>query len=218
MDALTGPAIGRPRRHLYRTADLVGLDTMDHVIRGSALALRQDPWRRYFTVPDWLERAARKRRAGPENQGRHLCRQRQQVWTRLPATIGTPAPQRTRRYEHSSRSRIPPKIRRVACQRASRRCNSWVGDPPRRVSPCRSVTGGDRRYRSRRGFCHPLGFRLEHGAVRDLAGGPAGADGGLDRGGHRRRQGHDRDAAAGLGQADGRRASARGSYSAAGDA
>ena len=54
VDALTGPAIGRPRSATYRTADLVGLDTMDHVIRGSALALRQDPWRRYFTVPDWL--------------------------------------------------------------------------------------------------------------------------------------------------------------------
>jgi 3-hydroxyacyl-CoA dehydrogenase len=54
VDALTGPAIGRPRSATYRTADLVGLDTMDHVIRGSALALRQDPWRHYFTVPDWL--------------------------------------------------------------------------------------------------------------------------------------------------------------------
>ena len=54
VDALTGPAIGRPRSATYRTADLVGLDTMDHVIRGSALALRQDPWRCYFTVPDWL--------------------------------------------------------------------------------------------------------------------------------------------------------------------
>ena len=54
VDALTGPAIGRPKSATYRTADLVGLDTMEHVIKGSALALQQDPWRLYFTVPDWL--------------------------------------------------------------------------------------------------------------------------------------------------------------------
>ncbi|HRY17484.1 MAG TPA: 3-hydroxyacyl-CoA dehydrogenase/enoyl-CoA hydratase family protein [Candidatus Competibacteraceae bacterium] len=54
VDALTGPAIGRPKSATYRTADLVGLDTIEHVIKGSALALQQDPWRPYFTVPDWL--------------------------------------------------------------------------------------------------------------------------------------------------------------------
>jgi 3-hydroxyacyl-CoA dehydrogenase len=55
VDALTGPAIGRPKSATYRTADLVGLDTMGHVIQGSALALQQDPWRPYFTAPDWLK-------------------------------------------------------------------------------------------------------------------------------------------------------------------
>ncbi|MCB1769593.1 MAG: 3-hydroxyacyl-CoA dehydrogenase/enoyl-CoA hydratase family protein [Candidatus Competibacteraceae bacterium] len=55
VDALTGPAIGRPKSATYRTADLVGLDTMGHVIQGSALALQHDPWRSYFTAPDWLK-------------------------------------------------------------------------------------------------------------------------------------------------------------------
>jgi len=55
VDVLTGPAIGRPRSATYRTADLVGLDTMGHVIKGSALALPQDPWQPYFTTPDWLD-------------------------------------------------------------------------------------------------------------------------------------------------------------------
>ncbi|HUH48701.1 MAG TPA: 3-hydroxyacyl-CoA dehydrogenase family protein, partial [Mycoplana sp.] len=35
-DALTGPAIGRPKSATYRTADVVGLDTMVHVIRTMA--------------------------------------------------------------------------------------------------------------------------------------------------------------------------------------
>jgi 3-hydroxyacyl-CoA dehydrogenase len=54
VDALTGPAIGRPKSATYRTADVVGLDTMGHVFEGSALALRDDPWRQYFNPPAWL--------------------------------------------------------------------------------------------------------------------------------------------------------------------
>ncbi len=54
VDALTGPIIGRPKSATYRTADVVGLDTMGHVFEGSALALRDDPWRRYFSPPAWL--------------------------------------------------------------------------------------------------------------------------------------------------------------------
>ncbi len=54
VDALTGPAIGRPKSATFRTADVVGLDTMGHVFKGSALALRDDPWRQYFNPPAWL--------------------------------------------------------------------------------------------------------------------------------------------------------------------
>ena len=53
-DALTGPAIGRARSATYRTLDLIGLDTMAHVLTGTALALPEDPWSHYFTVPAWL--------------------------------------------------------------------------------------------------------------------------------------------------------------------
>ena len=54
VDALTGPAIDRPKSATYRTADIVGLDTMGHVFKGSALALQDDPWREYFNPPAWL--------------------------------------------------------------------------------------------------------------------------------------------------------------------
>ncbi|HAS52051.1 MAG TPA: 3-hydroxyacyl-CoA dehydrogenase, partial [Gammaproteobacteria bacterium] len=54
VDALTGPAIGRPKSATYRTADVVGLDTMGHVFKGSALTLQDDPWRQYFNPPAWL--------------------------------------------------------------------------------------------------------------------------------------------------------------------
>jgi 3-hydroxyacyl-CoA dehydrogenase len=55
VDALTGPAIGRPKSATYRTADVVGLDTMAHVIRTMAGTLPDDPWHRHFAAPKWLQ-------------------------------------------------------------------------------------------------------------------------------------------------------------------
>ena len=54
VDALTGPAIGRPKSATYRTADVVGLDTMAHVIKTMADTLPDDPWHGHFQSPAWL--------------------------------------------------------------------------------------------------------------------------------------------------------------------
>lgn len=54
VDALTGPLIGRPKSATYRTADVVGLDTMAHVIKTMQNTLPSDPWHRHYAVPAWL--------------------------------------------------------------------------------------------------------------------------------------------------------------------
>jgi 3-hydroxyacyl-CoA dehydrogenase len=54
VDALTGPLVGRPKSATYRTSDVVGLDTMAHVIKTMADTLPGDPWHKYFQSPDWL--------------------------------------------------------------------------------------------------------------------------------------------------------------------
>ncbi|NLA68710.1 MAG: 3-hydroxyacyl-CoA dehydrogenase/enoyl-CoA hydratase family protein [Gammaproteobacteria bacterium] len=54
VDALTGPLVGRPKSATYRTSDVVGLDTMGHVIRTMADTLPDDPWHTYFKSPKWL--------------------------------------------------------------------------------------------------------------------------------------------------------------------
>ena len=54
VDALTGPRIGRPKSATYRTADVVGLDTLAHVVKTMQDTLPDDPWHRYFTSPAWL--------------------------------------------------------------------------------------------------------------------------------------------------------------------
>lgn len=51
VDALTGPAIGHPKSATYRTSDVVGLDTMGHVIKTMDDALASDPWHKYFKAP-----------------------------------------------------------------------------------------------------------------------------------------------------------------------
>ena len=55
VDALTGPAIGRARSATYRTSDVVGLDTMAHVIRTMDETLPDDPWHKYYQPPSWLK-------------------------------------------------------------------------------------------------------------------------------------------------------------------
>ena len=55
VDAVTGPLIGRPKSATYRTSDVVGLDTMAHVIKTMADTLPDDPWHAYFKSPKWLD-------------------------------------------------------------------------------------------------------------------------------------------------------------------
>lgn len=54
VDALTGPIIGRPKSATYRTADVVGLDTLAHVVATLRDKLPADPWHPYFQLPTWL--------------------------------------------------------------------------------------------------------------------------------------------------------------------
>ena len=54
VDALTGPLIGRPKSATYRTADVVGLDTLAHVIKTLRDTLADDPWHGFYDSPEWL--------------------------------------------------------------------------------------------------------------------------------------------------------------------
>jgi 3-hydroxyacyl-CoA dehydrogenase len=54
VDALTGPSIGRPKSATYRTADVVGLDTLAHVIGTMQATLPEDPWHKFYAAPAWL--------------------------------------------------------------------------------------------------------------------------------------------------------------------
>jgi 3-hydroxyacyl-CoA dehydrogenase len=54
VDALTGPLIGRSKSATFRTMDVVGLDTMAHVVNTLKQDLKDDPWAAYFDLPSWI--------------------------------------------------------------------------------------------------------------------------------------------------------------------
>lgn len=55
VDALTGPIIGRPKSATFRTADVVGIDTLVKVAKGVADNCPNDEAKAIFTIPAWLD-------------------------------------------------------------------------------------------------------------------------------------------------------------------
>jgi len=56
VDKLTGPIIGRPKSATFRTADVVGLDTLVHVANGVYNACPNDEAKNQFILPDFLNK------------------------------------------------------------------------------------------------------------------------------------------------------------------
>lgn len=56
VDALTGPLIGRPKSATFRTADVVGIDTLVKVAKGVYENCRKDESRDIFIIPRWLDK------------------------------------------------------------------------------------------------------------------------------------------------------------------
>lgn len=54
IDALTGPVIGRPKSATFRTADVVGIDTLVKVAKGVQENCKNDEARHLFNIPGWL--------------------------------------------------------------------------------------------------------------------------------------------------------------------
>jgi 3-hydroxyacyl-CoA dehydrogenase len=59
VDALTGPIIGRPKSATFRTADVVGIDTLVKVAKGVAENCPNDEAKDLFKIPEWLNKVVR---------------------------------------------------------------------------------------------------------------------------------------------------------------
>ncbi len=67
IDALTGPIIGRPKSATFRTADVVGIDTLVKVAKGVYDNCPSDEARNVFVVPGWLQKMVDNNRLGDKS-------------------------------------------------------------------------------------------------------------------------------------------------------
>ena len=60
VDAVAGPATARPKSACFRTADLVGIDTLMHVAKNSYDLLPKDEQREVFKLPEFMTQMVQK--------------------------------------------------------------------------------------------------------------------------------------------------------------
>ena len=68
VDAITGSKLGRAKSATFRTSDVVGLDTMAHVINTMELALQGDSFSTLFKTPDVLAKLIAKGALGQKTK------------------------------------------------------------------------------------------------------------------------------------------------------
>jgi 3-hydroxyacyl-CoA dehydrogenase len=69
VDALTGAPMGHPKSASFRTADMVGLDTLKHVADNCYAALTTDEEREVFKVPAYINAMVEKKLLGDKTKG-----------------------------------------------------------------------------------------------------------------------------------------------------
>ncbi|MEO7158445.1 MAG: 3-hydroxyacyl-CoA dehydrogenase NAD-binding domain-containing protein, partial [Vicinamibacterales bacterium] len=101
IDAITGPALGRPGSATFRTMDIAGIDVLAHVMRNLNERLAGDSDRAAFAVPPIVE-ALIQRGALGEKTGKGFYERRKsaagetEIWTLDPATLDYRAKQSAR--------------------------------------------------------------------------------------------------------------------------
>lgn len=88
VDALTGPIIGRPKSATFRTADVVGIDTLVKVAAGVAQNCPDDEAAAMFAIPAWLEKIVANKWLG-DKTGQGFFKK-----IKLPVTSGSPEEQK----------------------------------------------------------------------------------------------------------------------------
>jgi 3-hydroxyacyl-CoA dehydrogenase len=84
VDALTGPIIGRPKSATFRTADVVGIDTLVNVAKGVAQNCPADEAIELFKIPSWLQTMIANKWLG-DKTGQGFFKK-----VKLPVTEGSP--------------------------------------------------------------------------------------------------------------------------------
>lgn len=73
-DRITGLPMARPTTGTFRTADLIGLDTVVQILDHLHASLEDDPFRERFQTPDYLRTLLREDRRGDKTNGGFYCK------------------------------------------------------------------------------------------------------------------------------------------------
>jgi 3-hydroxyacyl-CoA dehydrogenase len=68
VDALFGPVMGRPRTGMFKTADIVGLDTLAHVAKNTYEMIAHDEDRESFVLPEFVSTMIENNLLGKKSQ------------------------------------------------------------------------------------------------------------------------------------------------------
>jgi 3-hydroxyacyl-CoA dehydrogenase len=123
VDALFGPAMGRPRTGMFKTADIVGLDTLAHVAKNTYELIEQDEDRDSFVLPEFVNAMIKKKLLGKKSRSGFYKTELTADWQKIRKVID-PA---TLQYEEvrppelpcleaaSKVKTLPEKVRAVVC-------------------------------------------------------------------------------------------------------
>ncbi len=87
IDAITGPALGRPKSATFRTMDIAGVDVLAHVARNLAERLESEEERRQFTLPAFVEEMVRRGWIGAKAGRGFYQKQGDEILTLDPASL-----------------------------------------------------------------------------------------------------------------------------------
>ncbi|MGD8293271.1 MAG: 3-hydroxyacyl-CoA dehydrogenase NAD-binding domain-containing protein, partial [Desulfobacterales bacterium] len=87
VDALFGPAMGRPKTAMFKTADLVGLDVLAHVAKNTYDLVENDEVRDSFVMPDFVNTMIEKKLLGKKAQSGFYKTELTPEWTKIRKVI-----------------------------------------------------------------------------------------------------------------------------------
>jgi 3-hydroxyacyl-CoA dehydrogenase len=93
IDILTGTLVGRPKSGTFRTADLVGLDTLLYVTDNLYPAIPHDESREIFKVPDWVRKMVETGTLGAKTGQGFYKKEKHQILSLNPQTFAYEAAQ-----------------------------------------------------------------------------------------------------------------------------
>jgi 3-hydroxyacyl-CoA dehydrogenase len=103
VDALFGPVMGRPRTGMFKTADIVGLDTLAHVANNTYEMIAHDEDRESFVLPQFVNTMIEKNLLGKKSQSGFYKTDLTPDWQKIRKVID-PA---TFEYEEARKPELP---------------------------------------------------------------------------------------------------------------